>query len=109
MQHRGLVSSQPPRPGATAVCRLAQRGEPDIVLSRERDQIACNVRVAQVTRLGHAPTLSVHRRDQRRRTRYTVSRDSQFRHPAQEGLRVGPFLALLAAADENDSTTPRAG
>ena len=26
-----------------------------------------------------------------RRTRYTVRHDSQFRHPAQEGLRVGPF------------------
>ena len=33
-----------------------------------------------------------------RRTRYTVNPDSQFRHPAQEGLRVGPLLDLLAAA-----------
>jgi hypothetical protein len=33
-----------------------------------------------------------------RRTRYTVNHDSLFRHSAQEGLRVGPFLALLAAA-----------
>jgi hypothetical protein len=33
-----------------------------------------------------------------RRTRYTVNRDSLFRHPAQEGLRIGPFLALLAPA-----------
>ena len=41
-----------------------------------------------------------------RRTRYTVRHDSQFRHPAQEGLQVGPFLALLAAADENEPTTP---
>jgi DNA-binding MarR family transcriptional regulator len=41
-----------------------------------------------------------------RRTRYTVRHDSQFRHPAQEGLRVGPFLALLAAADEAGDTTP---
>jgi hypothetical protein len=40
-----------------------------------------------------------------RRTRYTVRRDSQFRHPAQEGLRVGPFLALLAVEDENGPTT----
>ena len=92
-----------------AVCRLAQRGEPDIVLSRERDEIACNVRVAQVTRFGHAPTLSAHRRDQTAPRPYTVSRDSQFRHPAQEGLRVGPFLALLAAADDYDGTSPRAG
>ena len=30
-----------------------------------------------------------------RRTRYTVNPDSQFRHSAQKGLRVGPLLALL--------------
>ena len=34
-----------------------------------------------------------------RRTRYSVNHDSLFRHSAQEGLRVGPFLALLSAAD----------
>jgi hypothetical protein len=33
-----------------------------------------------------------------RRTRYSVNPDSSFRHPAQEGLRVGPFLAVLATA-----------
>ena len=33
-----------------------------------------------------------------RRVRYTVNHDSLFRHPAQEGQRVGPFLSLLAAA-----------
>jgi DNA-binding IclR family transcriptional regulator len=37
-----------------------------------------------------------------RRTRYTVNPDSLFRHPAQEGHRIGPFLALLATA----TTTP---
>jgi hypothetical protein len=35
-----------------------------------------------------------------RRTRYTVNHDSLFRHSAQEGLRIGPFLALLGAADD---------
>jgi DNA-binding IclR family transcriptional regulator len=35
-----------------------------------------------------------------RRNRYTVNSDSLFRHPAQEGHRVGPFLALLAAAGD---------
>jgi DNA-binding MarR family transcriptional regulator len=35
-----------------------------------------------------------------RRTRYTVHRDSLFRHTAQEGHRIGPFLALLAAAGD---------
>ena len=34
-----------------------------------------------------------------RRTRYTVNHDSLFRHPAQEGHRVGPFLDLLAATE----------
>ena len=42
-----------------------------------------------------------------RRTRYTVNRDSLFRHPAQEGLRVGPFLDLLTSA--GGDTTPRPG
>jgi hypothetical protein len=32
-----------------------------------------------------------------RRTRYTVNPDSLFRHRAQDGHRVGPFLDLLAA------------
>jgi hypothetical protein len=41
-----------------------------------------------------------------RRVRYTVNHDSLFRHPAQEGQRVGPFLSLLAAADEDAPTTP---
>jgi hypothetical protein len=33
-----------------------------------------------------------------RRTRYTVNPDSLFRHPAQDGHRIGPFLALLGAS-----------
>lgn len=44
-----------------------------------------------------------------RRTRYTVNPDSQFRHPAQEGLRVGPLLDLLAAADDNARSTQEPG
>jgi DNA-binding IclR family transcriptional regulator len=36
-----------------------------------------------------------------RRNRYTVNPDSLFRHSAQEGLRVGPLLDLLAAAGDN--------
>jgi DNA-binding IclR family transcriptional regulator len=35
-----------------------------------------------------------------RRNRYTINRESLFRHSAQEGLRVGPLLELLAAAEE---------
>ena len=34
-----------------------------------------------------------------RRVIYTVNRDSLFRHSAQEGLRVGPSLDLLAASE----------
>jgi len=41
-----------------------------------------------------------------RRTRYTVNHDSLFRHSAQEGLRVGPFLALLSAADGQTPDAP---
>jgi DNA-binding IclR family transcriptional regulator len=40
-----------------------------------------------------------------RRTRYTVNPDSMFRHSAQGGHRVGPFLDLLAGA--NGSTARR--
>lgn len=40
-----------------------------------------------------------------RRVRYTVNRDSLFRHPAQEGHRVGPFLALLATAGDDAAAT----
>jgi Winged helix-turn-helix DNA-binding len=38
-----------------------------------------------------------------RRTKYTVNRDSLFRHSAQEGLRVGPLLDLLAAEDKSEA------
>jgi DNA-binding IclR family transcriptional regulator len=41
-----------------------------------------------------------------RRTRYTVNPDSLFRHPAQEGHRVGPFLAVLATAGDTAAATP---
>jgi hypothetical protein len=40
-----------------------------------------------------------------RRTRYSVNPDNSFRHPAQEGLQVGPFLAVLATARDG---APRA-
>src|SRR5215470_18777854 len=41
-----------------------------------------------------------------RRTRYSVNRDHLFRHSAQEGLRVGPFLDLLAANSNPTTTSP---
>ncbi len=44
-----------------------------------------------------------------RRTRYTVNHDSMFRHPAQEGHRIGPFLSLLAASGQDARTTPGPG
>ena len=37
-----------------------------------------------------------------RRTRYSVKRDHLFRHSAQEGLRIGPFLDLLTTAGPDD-------
>jgi DNA-binding MarR family transcriptional regulator len=41
-----------------------------------------------------------------RRTRYTVNRDHLFRHTAQEGHRVGPFLDLLATNGNAATTWP---
>jgi hypothetical protein len=46
-----------------------------------------------------------------RRTVYTIHPDRPFRHPAQDGHRIGPFLELLAApgdrADDAARTRPR--
>jgi len=44
-----------------------------------------------------------------RRTRYSVNHDSLFRHSAQEGLRVGPFLELLAVTGDDSGPEPAAG
>ena len=41
-----------------------------------------------------------------RRVVYTVNRDSVFRHSAQDGHRVGPFLDLLAAAGTTVAPEP---
>jgi DNA-binding MarR family transcriptional regulator len=41
-----------------------------------------------------------------RRVVYTVNRDSLFRHSAQEGLRVGPFLDLLATDEAEITPAP---
>lgn len=45
-----------------------------------------------------------------RRTRYSVNRNNLFRHSAQEGLRIGPFLDLLTTAgqDDGDGQSPAA-
>jgi len=42
-----------------------------------------------------------------RRTLYSVNPDMFFRHPAQEGHRVGPFLDLLAAAGDGEDEAQR--
>jgi DNA-binding transcriptional ArsR family regulator len=39
-----------------------------------------------------------------RRNLYTVNPDNLFRHPQQDGHRVGPFLELLATAGSDDAT-----
>ena len=44
-----------------------------------------------------------------RRTVYTVNPDSLFRHSAQEGLRVGPFLDLLATDEDHLGAPEPAG
>jgi len=36
-----------------------------------------------------------------RRVVYTVHPDRPFRHPAQDGLRIGPFLELMASPGGN--------
>jgi DNA-binding MarR family transcriptional regulator len=41
-----------------------------------------------------------------RRTKYSVNTESLFRHPAQEGHRVGPFLDLLATAGDGTGADP---
>lgn len=37
-----------------------------------------------------------------RRTHYSVNRGNLFRHSAQEGLRIGPFLDLLTTVGPGD-------
>ena len=44
-----------------------------------------------------------------RRVAYTVNRDSLFRHSAQKGHRVGPFLDLLAATGTTITPQPEDG
>jgi DNA-binding IclR family transcriptional regulator len=39
-----------------------------------------------------------------RRTSYVVNQESLFRHPAQGGHRVGPFLALLSEAGDDGAS-----
>jgi hypothetical protein len=41
-----------------------------------------------------------------RRTRYTVNPDSPFRHQAQDGLRIGPFLEQLTTLADADHPGP---
>jgi predicted transcriptional regulator len=43
-----------------------------------------------------------------RRTRYSVNRGNLFRHTAQEGLRIGPFLDLLTTTGPDNGTDPAA-
>ncbi|WP_194923104.1 helix-turn-helix transcriptional regulator [Catenulispora pinisilvae] len=41
-----------------------------------------------------------------RRTHYVLHPDNPFRHAAQEGLQVGPFLDLLTGTDQADIPLP---
>jgi hypothetical protein len=40
-----------------------------------------------------------------RRTEYTIHPDQGFRHQNQEGLRIGPFLEVLASSMQGDGHT----
>jgi DNA-binding transcriptional ArsR family regulator len=42
-----------------------------------------------------------------RRNVYTVNTESMFRHPAQDGLRVGPLLEILAKASYGAGQAPQ--
>src|SRR5215468_1249018 len=44
-----------------------------------------------------------------RRTRYTINLDSPFRHHAQKGQRVGPFLDTLTTLGDADPPADAAG
>ena len=44
-----------------------------------------------------------------RRTRYTINLDSPFRHHAQKGQRVGPFLDALTELGDADPPAGAAG
>jgi hypothetical protein len=44
-----------------------------------------------------------------RRTRYGINSDSPFRHHAQEGYMVGPFLDALTALGDADPAADAAG
>ena len=39
-----------------------------------------------------------------RRNRYVINTAHAFRHPSQDGHRIGPFLALLATAGEENAS-----
>lgn len=66
----------------------------DIAAAAEITERTAQAIVADLEAAGH-----ITRTRTGRRTRYNVNFDSMFRHPAQAGHRVGPFLTLLARAD----------
>jgi hypothetical protein len=41
-----------------------------------------------------------------RRVMYTVNRDSEFRHSAQDGHHIGPFLDLFAGTEPGEAPGP---
>jgi hypothetical protein len=80
---------------------------PDAVMRQLADAAGVTERTAQaiVADLEAAGYVSHERVG--RRNRYTVNADSSFRHTAQDGYQVGPFLALFTAPPETPGDPPR--
>ncbi|MBS2532824.1 MarR family transcriptional regulator [Catenulispora sp. NF23] len=57
--------------------------------------------IADLERAGYVERVKIGRR-----THYVLHPDNPFRHAAQEGLQVGPFLDLLTGTDQVDIPTP---
>jgi hypothetical protein len=58
--------------------------------------------IADLERAGYVERIRIGRR-----THYVLHADNPFRHSAQDGLRVGPFLELLAGpASASEPTAP---
>jgi hypothetical protein len=74
----------------------------DIALRVGLTERAVQLIVADLVTAGY---LAKHRNG--RRNHYTVNPDIGFRHPDQNGHRVGPLLDLLATTDQTDGHHPQ--
>lgn len=77
------------------IARNPQARTRDIAVSAELTERTVQAIVADLEAAGYITRTRAGRRNQ-----YTVNPDSLFRHPAQDGHRIGPFLELLATQRE---------